>query len=110
MFQRDGHTGLRILSDPSASFPNGQAAPATFIRGDADGNGQVNLTDGLFILLHLFQGGPAPVILDAADVDDSGTINLTDAVRLLNHLFRGGDPPPAPYPAAGIDPTQDGLG
>ncbi len=74
-FTRGGRVGLTL--GPSTPFPNGQA-PVTFIRGDADGNGAVNLTDALFIL--------------------------------LNHLFRGGDPPPAPYPAAGIDPTQDGLG
>lgn len=47
---------------------------------------------------------------DAADVDDLGSIERTDAVYLLNPLFLGGTAPPAPYPDAGEDRTDDGLG
>ena len=43
------------------------------------------------------------------DVDDDGDILLTDAIFLLSYLFISGSPPPAPFPAAGIDPTEDQL-
>jgi hypothetical protein len=81
-----------------------------FIRGDADYDGGLNITDAVFTLSYLFLGGVHPVCEDATDVDDHGTIALTDAVYLLNHLFLGGPAPPAPYPAAGDDPTEDLLG
>lgn len=81
----------------------------TFIRGDSDGNGVVNLTDAVFILKGLFQGGPQPKCPDAADADDNGTVNLTDALYTLNYLFRGGPQPKAPFPTKGPDPTADAL-
>jgi DNA-binding beta-propeller fold protein YncE len=80
-----------------------------FIRGDADGNGGVNVSDPIFILEHLFRGGRAPRCEDAADADDSGRLDTTDPILILDHLFRGGSAPPAPYPFAGADPTPDTL-
>ena len=81
-----------------------------FIRGDSDGDGHLNITDAVFTLTYLFLGGVHPPCEDAADVDDLGTLGLTDSVYLLNHLFLGGPEPPAPYPTAGVDPTEDALG
>jgi hypothetical protein len=63
-------------------------------------------------LNHLFLGGggEASFCADAADTNDDGTLNITDPVQVLNHLFLGGRAPARPYPAAGADPTTDGLG
>jgi hypothetical protein len=81
----------------------------SFLRGDADGNGTVNLADAVHVLSFLFRRGQPPGCLDAADSDDSGAVNVTDGVYLLNHLLRGGPPPPEPYPTAGMDLTWDSL-
>jgi hypothetical protein len=86
-----------------------QSDGSLFIRGDSDGTGFVDITDAVYVLRHLFQGGPAPGCQDAADVDDDGGLVLTDAVYLLVHLFQGGPPPPPPYPGPGRDTTDDGL-
>ena len=43
-----------------------------FLRGDATADGNLNLTDAVFTLNHLFLGGPAPDCADAADADDNG--------------------------------------
>jgi len=80
-----------------------------FIRGDADVNGEPNVTDAIVILRYLFQGAGAPPCLDAADADDTGVLDLTDAVYLLRALFQGGTAPPAPYPDRGTDGTGDEL-
>jgi hypothetical protein len=80
-----------------------------FIRGDADTNGQVSITDALRLLNRLFRGGPPLSCEDAADADDDGALRLTDAIYLLSHLFASGPPPPEPYPVAGRDPTADSL-
>jgi hypothetical protein len=88
------------------AFPD---ASRSFLRGDADGSGVVNLSDAIFTLEHLFRSGPAPRCGDAADADDNGGVDITDAILILDHLFRGGAPPAAPYPAPGADPTPDAL-
>jgi hypothetical protein len=81
-----------------------------FHRGDADGSGQVTITDPIRVLNFLFLGAEAPVCFDAADANDSGAIDLTDAVSVLNFLFLGSRPPADPGPdACGVDPTPDGL-
>ena len=91
-----------------------------FVRGDADANGSINLTDGIVILNFLFLGSPAPACLDAADTDDDGLGNpsLTDAVIIFAWLFTGGEAPQPPSPMSptygaeecGSDsPAEDGM-
>ncbi|HVR75479.1 MAG TPA: hypothetical protein VMT52_14180, partial [Planctomycetota bacterium] len=78
-----------------------------FHRGDADDNGDLQITDAVRILGFLFLGSPAPPCLEAADADDNGSLQLTDAVRILGFLFLGGPPPEPPGPpgeACGTDP------
>ncbi|HBO53584.1 MAG TPA: hypothetical protein DD471_16460, partial [Planctomycetes bacterium] len=72
-----------------------------FIRGDPDGNGAVQLTDGIFILNFLFLGGDSPGCLEAADADDNGAVQMTDGIYILNFLFLGGAAMPAPHPDCG---------
>ncbi len=84
-----------------------------FSRGDADGNGALQLTDAVRILNVLFLGTGSIGCLDAADADDNGDLQLTDAVRILNVLFLGTGTIPPPGPTGepcGGDPTEDGLG
>ena len=93
--------------------PSGPPADLPFHRGDADGDGALNLTDGVFVLNYLFLGGPAPPCMDAADANDDGQINIADGIYVLNFLFIGGPEPPRPGPVAkpcGTDPTADPLG
>ena len=81
-----------------------------FRRGDSNASGDLNITDGVFVLNYLFLGGPEPPCQDAADSYDNGTLNITDGVRILNYLFLGGPAPPAPGPdTCGSDPTPDDL-
>ena len=78
-----------------------------FTRGDTDANGGVNVSDVIFLLLHLFP--PRFSCNDAADANDDGSINVSDAVFLLGHMF----PPTLPepnYPNMGPDPTPDDIG
>lgn len=79
-----------------------------FIRGDANTDGLVEISDIAFTLTHLFQGGAASC-RDAMDANDDGVVDLSDAVHGLTYLFGMGDPPPAPASWCGVDPTPDGL-
>ena len=80
-------------------LPLSSARPATFIRGDVDENGTVQITDGIRILNHLFAGDPSELpCRDAADANDAGDVNISDGVYLLSFLFAGGGPPRASAP------------
>ncbi len=83
----------------------------TFVRGDSDMNKDIDITDVIFTLTHLFLGGSAPNCQDAADANDDGSIDLTDAVTTLGFLFLGQGPLPAPsLEQCGGDPSEDELG
>lgn len=81
-----------------------------FVRGNADGQGEIDISDAVSVLGYLFLGSATPPCLDAADGDDLGSIELTDAVYILGFLFLGGPAPPPPHPDCGADPSADELG
>jgi hypothetical protein len=83
--------------------------PPRFLRGDANGDGAVDLTDAVATLELLFLSGGGIPCLDAADANDDGEVDIADPVAILFHLFEGGTLPP-PFPEVGSDPTPDGLG
>src|SRR5690606_18314109 len=85
-------------------------AQASFVRGDADAGGDLNISDPVLVLNYLFRGGVVLACLDAADTTDDGSLNLTDPIASLQYLFVGGMPPASPYPDCGADPTADELG
>ena len=106
-----------IITQDDAFVPSG-AGPAespkvpistgtSFVRGNANRDAVVDLSDGIAILLHLFAGGSSLSCEDAGDVNDDGTLGITDAIQLLDFLFRGGQGPRPPFPTAGLDPTAD---
>ncbi|MBI4602506.1 MAG: hypothetical protein HY721_11155 [Planctomycetes bacterium] len=77
-----------------------------FKRGDAEGDGTVDISDAVSLLGYLFHGGSPPPCLDAADADDSGGLELLDVVRILGWLYLGSREPAPPGPlACGLDST-----
>ncbi len=92
--------------DMGALPPAGPPVPV-FVRGDANGDATVDLSDAVFTLYYLFQGPVVPPCLDALDADDLRGAEISDVVYLLSFLFLTGASPPAPYPDAGPDPTTD---
>lgn len=81
-----------------------------FVRGDANRDGTVDLADAIFLLRHLFSGGPGGACADARDANDDGSADVADAVTVLLYLFHpGATALPPPFPEEGFDPTEDGL-
>ncbi|MFQ5654111.1 MAG: hypothetical protein ACE5GW_05200 [Planctomycetota bacterium] len=85
--------------------------PMLFIRGDANSDAEVDISDVVFLLLYSFSGGEAPLCLDASDANDDGFADISDAVYLLFYFFLAGPAPWPPFPLPGIDfSADDGLG
>jgi hypothetical protein len=86
-----------------------------FRRGEANGDGVLDIVDALYLLFHLFAGTPSIVpCADVLDADDSGGVDIADAVRVLSRLFVQDMALPSPG-SCGVDPDEvvpgdDGLG
>ena len=67
-------------------------------RGDidhSDGSDPINITDIVWMINYMFQGGPGPICLEEANVDGVGAVmDVADLVYLVDYMFRGGPPPP----------------
>lgn len=71
-------------------FPDG-------MRGDANYEDGVDVSDLTFIVDYLFRGGPEPPCFEEGDVDGSGGIDVADLTYIVDYLFRSGAaPPPCP--------------
>jgi pimeloyl-ACP methyl ester carboxylesterase len=80
----------------------------SFLRGDTNDDGNLDISDPVRILLVLFSGNPTGCE-KAGDANDSGNVEITDAIVLLDYLFRGG---PLPHPSilqCSTDATADAL-
>ena len=81
----------------------------SFLRGDANDDGRVNIADPIWIINELFREGPATTCPDAADATDDGMVDLADAMYIIEYRFLAGALPAAPFPGCGTDPTDDGV-
>ena len=84
-----------------------------FLRGDANGDGVVDLSDGLKILEELLLS-EEPACAWAEDLNQDGSVNISDGVQLFQLLFVDEyETIPPPYPDCGIetgDNTVNQLG
>jgi hypothetical protein len=102
----DGRYSARLLgggiSGPGGNLPADHAFEFTFLRGDADGDGRVNLNDFNILAANF---GQAPRNFTQGDFDYSGNVNLSD-FNLLAARF-GMTVAPAASPAGGDDDNDD---
>ncbi|MCH2368346.1 MAG: dockerin type I repeat-containing protein, partial [Planctomycetes bacterium] len=105
----DGDGAADCDDDDCAEAESCQPQGNPFTRGDANVDGNVDISDPTNVLRYLFLGGAELRCVDAADGNDDGEVSLTDAIYVLNHLFLGTAAPPAPYPGCGMDGTDDAF-
>jgi hypothetical protein len=77
-----------------------------FIRCDTNRDGDVNISDPVWLLNELFHGGPPSPCAIARDCNNDGEVNITDAIYALLYLFGGGPTPALPFPECG---SVDGM-
>jgi hypothetical protein len=102
-------SGFEVLGESSATYARTPLkGEPRFVRGDATGDGMIDIVDALATLHYLF-GGEELACTRAADASDDGRLNLLDAVRIVAQLFRRDERLPAPFPGCGVDATPDPL-
>lgn len=61
--------------------------------GDADGSGNINIADAVYLVCYIFRNCATPDPVAAGDVDYDGSITIADVVYLVNYIFSGGPEP-----------------
>ncbi len=85
------------LWDGSNEFVCGEGC----ICGDANGDGNLNISDAVYLIAYIFAGGTAPGACAGyangrGDANGDGTINVSDAVYLISFIFSHGPDPHCP--------------
>ncbi len=61
--------------------------------GDANGDTMISISDAVFIINFVFQGGPPPDPICLGDSNGTGSVNISDAIYLISFIFGGGAGP-----------------
>ncbi len=68
----------------------------SFICGDADNNGKVDVLDIIYLIGYKFKGGTPPELMIACDVNSDGKVDVLDIIYLITYKFKGGADPVCP--------------
>jgi len=80
-----GHGDFYLLKISSSPLPN--------LRGDATGDGVINVSDVIYLINCLYRDAPTPEPLKAGDANCDLWIDIQDVIYLINYLFYGGPEP-----------------
>ncbi len=61
--------------------------------GDANADGNVTVSDVVYLVNFLFKGGPVAKPYEAGEANCDGKVTVSDVVYLVNYLFKGGPGP-----------------
>ncbi len=59
----------------------------SFIYGDADGSGAIDIDDVVYLIQYIFNSGPPPPVYDAGDFNRDFFIDIDDVTALLDFIF-----------------------
>ncbi len=66
----------------------------SYIRGDIDGNGEIDIADLVALVDYMFNQGAVPDPYEAGNIDGINDINIADLVYMVDYMFNQGPPPP----------------
>ena len=78
-------TYARIDGGPDS--PGYFTAKPTSLRGDVNGDGNVNINDVTDLINYLLTGDASSINPEAADCDQDGGTNISDVTALINYLL-----------------------
>jgi len=69
------------------------AQPCCDTPGDANGDGDANVGDAVYLINYVFKSGPEPLCMEEGDANGDTQVNVGDAVYLINFVFKNGPAP-----------------
>ena len=90
-----------LLDGGVTLFPQYAPPDVPFIRGNCNGDDDLDIADGIWILNDLFQGGPSGTCLEACDANDDDFMDAADAIFVISYRLLSGPVPSAPWPDCG---------
>jgi serine protease AprX len=64
-----------------------------YLTGDVTGDGEINVSDIIFLIDYLYQDGRAPSPLYLGDANCDEVVNISDIVYVINYLYQNGPEP-----------------
>jgi hypothetical protein len=83
--------------NPDQADTNGDGigdACCCIARGNADGEGGINVADLTYLVDYIFFGGDTPPCPEEGNADAEGAINVADLTYLVDYIFFSGPAPP----------------
>lgn len=65
------------------------------VRGDIDHSGAIDISDLVYLVDWMFNGGPESPCEGEANIDGEASIDIADLVYLVDYMFNDGPAPPA---------------
>jgi hypothetical protein len=81
---------------PHSDVVTVEATIGSFLRGDANADGTINIGDAVFLVEYIFKDGPPPDPLESGETNCDGWLNIGDITFIIAYLFRDGPPPNCP--------------
>ena len=84
------HVGIDYAHiDGGPSNPGYFTAKNAGLRGDVDGNGNVNISDVTALIDYLLSGNASGINLSGADCNQDSSVNISDVTALIDYLLSG---------------------
>jgi len=103
----DGKTEKACRQFPLLVEVNVVRGGKVFLRGDANNDSRVNVSDAVWATRWLFFNGSPPICSAALDLSGDFRLDLSDVIFLLVFLFQSGSPIPPPFPTCAPSPRLD---
>jgi hypothetical protein len=88
-----GQPGVVGPSEDSSFYAwQGYVHAAIYLHGDVNANGEITVSDVVYLISYVLKSGPAPIPLETGDVNCDNIANITDITDMINYLFKSGPP------------------
>jgi plastocyanin len=86
--------GLGDACDPCLGDPTNTCNDPACSPGDVNSDGSITSADIIYMVNHVFKGGPAPEpVPESGDVNCDTNLTSADIIYLVNFVFKGGPAP-----------------